>query len=122
MITEEEAMRLIEAAQKPRDKAMVAFLFDSGARVGELMNLRIKDVIFNGEVTHVVLNGKTGMRRIPILNSNVYLSRWIAQHPSGGKPESKVFCSIFKGAEKALTYGNISQGTDGLLQDNRTEG
>jgi integrase len=109
MITEEEAMRMIKAASKPRDKAMLAFMFDSGCRIGELMNLRIKDIDFKGEVAQVTLNGKTGMRRIPIINSGVYLSQWLAMHPARDEPDAMVFCSLFlsKRTLRPMSYQKI---------------
>jgi len=91
MITEEEAKRMIEAAGNPRDKAFVSFLFESGARIGEVMKMRIKDAQFNGDVTHVMLDGKTGARRIPIINSGMYLANWIDNHLGKTNPESKIF-------------------------------
>lgn len=108
MITEEETKKMIAAAKHPRDKALVAFLFESGARIGEVMNLKIKDVRFNGQVTQVTLNGKTGMRHIPIINSGVYLSQWINQHPRKDNPENAVFCSIgSRNHENDISYAGF---------------
>lgn len=90
MISEDEALRLIQAADNPRDKAIVAFLFETGCRIGELMSLRIKNVHLEKELSHVVLSGKTGMRKIPVINSASYLAQWISQHP-GGAPNDLVF-------------------------------
>ncbi len=108
MINEEEAKRMIDAADNNRDKAFVSFLFESGARIGEIMNMRIKDVQFNGGVTHVTLDGKTGMRRIPVINSGIYLSDWINNHPEKNNPESKIFYNKLSGdfAEKT-TYWQV---------------
>jgi len=47
LLTEEEIKSLIDAAKHPRNKAMVAFLYESGCRVGELLSLQIRHVVFD---------------------------------------------------------------------------
>ena len=49
LLTEEEVKRLINAAQHPRNKAMVALLYESGCRVGELLSLQIKHITFDAQ-------------------------------------------------------------------------
>ena len=41
-------------------------LCDTGARPGEIINLKIKNVKLNGNYGEIHVNGKTGMRRIPL--------------------------------------------------------
>ncbi len=77
ILTEDEVRRMIEVSADTRDKAIIALLFDSGARIGELLNMRIKDVDLSTEPMHITVNGKTGMRRIPILISAPYLGAYI---------------------------------------------
>lgn len=47
LLTEEDVTKLIEAAQHPRDKALVFLLYESGCRIGELLNVKIKNVLFD---------------------------------------------------------------------------
>ena len=77
ILSEDEILKMIEAAGNVRDKAIIAVLYDSGIRVGELLSLRKKDVALNDEPAHIIVNGKTGMRRVPILFSPAYLSRYL---------------------------------------------
>lgn len=77
ILSEDEILKMIEAAGNVRDKAIIAVLYDSGIRVGELLSLRKKDIALNDEPAHIIVNGKTGMRRIPILFSPAYLSRYL---------------------------------------------
>jgi integrase/recombinase XerD len=44
MLTQDEVQRIIDAAINKRDKAIIALFWDIGARIGEIGNLRIKDV------------------------------------------------------------------------------
>ncbi len=77
MLTENEVGRMLSATGNARNRAIIALLFDAGIRAGELLSMRIKDVEFNGEPRHVRVNGKTGMRRIPVFFSVPYISRYM---------------------------------------------
>jgi len=57
---EEDAKKMIETAEHPRDKALVACLYESGCRVGEIASLKIGDVNFDEYGVHMVVKGKTG--------------------------------------------------------------
>jgi len=58
----EEMMRLYCAASKPRDRAILTLLIDSGIRCSELTGLCWNDI--KGEIIEV--DGKTGKREVPI--------------------------------------------------------
>ena len=77
ILNEEEVLKMIEASGNMRDKAIIAVLYDSGIRVGELLSLKIKSVDLTGEPAHIIVDGKTGMRKIPILFSAPYLSNYL---------------------------------------------
>ncbi|MDE1828175.1 MAG: tyrosine-type recombinase/integrase [Candidatus Micrarchaeota archaeon] len=77
ILSEEEVLKMIEASGNMRDKAIIAVLYDSGIRVGELLSLRIRSVDLSGEPAHIIVDGKTGMRKIPILFSAPYLSNYL---------------------------------------------
>ena len=77
ILSEEDIMKLLDAANNVRDKAIIATLFDSGIRVGELLSMKRRDVDLEGNPAHIVVNGKTGPRRIPILFSVPYLATYL---------------------------------------------
>ncbi len=77
MLNEDEIFRMINAVNNPRDKAIISVLYDSGIRVGELMNMKLKDLDLEGEPQHITVDGKTGQRRIPIQFSAPYLSSYV---------------------------------------------
>ena len=81
LLTERDIKRLIEVADHPRDKALLAVLYESGCRVGEVLNLYIKDVEFDKEGARMCVQGKTGMRKIRIIFSVPYLVTWLNNHP-----------------------------------------
>ena len=76
ILSEEEVLKMLESARSDRDRAVIALLFDAGIRIGELISLRVKDVAFGDNLSHITVNGKTGMRQIPIVFSVPYLARY----------------------------------------------
>lgn len=93
ILTEAEVLRMIEASGHVRDKAIIALLFDSGMRIGELLSLRVKDVDLESEPAHVIVSGKTGMRRIPILFSAPYIASYL-ETIKGRKPTDQLLKPI----------------------------
>jgi site-specific recombinase XerD len=94
LLTEEDINKLIEVAKHPRDKAMIAFLYESGCRVGELLSLQIRHVVFDEFGAIVTLNGKTGMRKIMVVSSVPHLSTWIENHPFNDTSDSPLWIAI----------------------------
>jgi site-specific recombinase XerD/ribosomal protein L40E len=77
LLTEEDVLKMLDAANNARDKAVIAVLFDAGIRIGELLSMRRKDVDLEGNPAHITVSGKTGMRKIPILFSVPYLATYL---------------------------------------------
>ncbi len=65
MLNEEEIKKLIEVCRNQRDKTIIALLWDTGMRIGELLNLKIKDISLTENISHVRVSGKTGDRQVP---------------------------------------------------------
>lgn len=92
MLTEEEVRKLAQVASNVRDKAMVNVFYESGARIGELLSLRIKDVKVEDELGAVIIvTGKTGDRRIGLIASAPSLADWINSNPDHENPDSFVW-------------------------------
>jgi len=101
--TQEEVLRMIEQTKNPRDRALISILAESGARVGEISVLRIKDISWNQHGFVLRLNGKTGQREIPLYTSAADVKNWINNfHPFKNDPEAPVFTS----------YANMRQKTN----------
>ena len=86
--SEEEINKLIEATREPFWKAFISVGYESGARLGELLNMRIKDVKFTDFGARIRLDGKTGVREIPIIKSVPYLATFLKLHPYKNDPEA----------------------------------
>jgi hypothetical protein len=74
---------------------------DSSARPHELLDLRIKDIEFKegdgGKYAQIVVNGKTGERVLPLIDSIPYISQWISLHPQGSNTEALLFPNMKTG-------------------------
>ena len=64
LLTEEEIQKMISSCANLRDRALVSVLYESGCRIGEIGNLRIKDVLFDEYGAKIDVLGKTGARRV----------------------------------------------------------
>jgi integrase len=110
LLTKEEVSRMIDCAQNPRDKAMIAVLYESGCRVGELCNLNIKDITFD-EYGCVVLfpRGKTGPRRVRLAFSTPFLATWIDNHPLKD-PDSWLWVNLGQtNRNEAMSYAGVNK-------------
>jgi len=109
MLTEEEILKMINCAKKKSDKAIIALLWDIGARVGEIGNLRVKHIKFDEYGATVNLKGKTGYRRVRAVFSVEYLQAWLLEHPDMNNPDAPLW-TTFDSKEnliKPLHYGSI---------------
>ncbi|GAG38420.1 unnamed protein product, partial [marine sediment metagenome] len=100
LLTEEEVKRMISAAWTPRDRAIISLLWESGCRVGELLTMRIKNVSFEENLTRITVLGKTGARRVPLLDSTPYLAEWLENHPFNEDSDAFLWVGI----------GNVGRG------------
>ena len=109
LLTEDDIVSLIGACFNARDKALVALLWDSGMRVGELLGLKIQDVCFQKDVNYVRVSGKTGDRRMPIIFSTPYIANYLNDLRNGAKPTDSLFVIINHGkiTERALDYPTV---------------
>jgi integrase len=77
LLSPEQAEKIIDAASNLRDKAFLSVLWDSGARIGEILNLQWRDIRFKDEMMGVkIREGKTGGRKIYLVESLETLKEW----------------------------------------------
>ena len=94
LLTEEEVMRLVDGAHSARNKAFIITLYESGARIGELGSLCIKDVVFEERYTTLMLKGKTGSRRVIVVAATPHLNVWIQNHPLREDPDAPLWVNM----------------------------
>jgi integrase/recombinase XerD len=97
--SQEDDLLFLKWVTNRRDRCYHTMARDLSARPHEILNLKIKDVIFktagNGyQYAEVLVNGKTGSRHIPLIQSIPYIKDWLSNHPSRNNPKSPLFVSL----------------------------
>ena len=108
LLTEDDVKQMIEAAYNPRDRAIISVLWESGCRAGELLTMDIKHIVFEESITRAILQGKTGARRVPLLDSTPYISEWLNNHPFRDNPSAPLWVGIGTvGRNKPMSYAAL---------------
>lgn len=102
-------------AKNLRDKLLIVLLWETGARIGEFLNLDWKDLTDKDDYFKVRLSGKTGQRFVPVVHSYNLIKNWKVESPSG----SAVFTSFqggdrlqYRAAYRAIQRAAERLGTD----------
>ncbi len=105
LISEEEFNKLLNATDDLQTKTLIGILYESGARIGEILSLKIKNVTFNEYGARILVRGKTGERIIPIVWFANSLAQFIESHPLKEKPEAFLWFYFDKNNQiKPLKY------------------
>lgn len=91
LILPEDVRSLVASANTQRNRALVMLFWDSGARIGEILGLNINHVSFDKYGGVLIVSGKTGMRRIRLIDSVPDLQLWLNQHPDRDNPQAPLF-------------------------------
>jgi integrase len=94
LLTEEEVKKIAEAAINQRDRALVLVLYESGCRIGEVLSLRKRNVQLDGYGAVLVVDGKTGPRRVRIIASAPAVANWLDHHPHEDNPDAALWVSF----------------------------
>jgi integrase len=98
LLSEVEVIKLLKACDSgesqlivKRNRCLIALLYESGARLGEILSLKIEDCMPTDYGFKVFVHGKTGRRGIPIITASNYLKEWLDVHPLGEDKEAPLF-------------------------------
>jgi len=109
LLSKEDIEAQVEAAKNPRDRALIWLLYETGARVGELLDLTVGDIEDRRQGKKVVIEGKTGARRLPLVESVPHINRWLNEHPDP-KKDAPLWCKIQQGSpDDQLSYRYIRE-------------
>ena len=96
VIRPEDVRRLLTACDTQRDRALIAVLWETGARLSEIANLDIRHIEFDRYGAKALVNGKTGQRPIRLIDATPDLQQWINMHPARNKPNAPLFVNLRK--------------------------
>ncbi|MBN2489061.1 MAG: tyrosine-type recombinase/integrase [Methanosarcinaceae archaeon] len=116
LVVQDDVKELLAACNKQRDRAIVMLLWDSAVRISEGVGLNVGNVQFDKYGAVVIVQGKTGMRRIRLIDSVPDLQLWINQHPQRDDHNAPLFITDrkYNGKYKRLdnhTINNMLLGT-----------
>jgi site-specific recombinase XerD len=90
LVTPKEAEQLINATDNTRDRALIHLMWESGARIGEIINCRINSIQFEGGEARIRLYGKVGERQVLLLESVRNLKEYVKTR-NNAKPDAPLF-------------------------------
>jgi len=96
----EDLLALLAEGRRVHDRAFIAALYESGCRVGELLSLQRKHVSYDSLGAVLIVDGKTGMRRVRIIESAPSLDVWISENSF--RQEDRIFPNTYRAYRKRL--------------------
>jgi integrase len=114
-IEEDDIIKMLQACGNSRDRALLSILVESGARISEILDLRLKDLKEDEYGFVIKVEGKTGSRPIRIVQSVNDLKRWINEHSFKTNQESPLFYSF-----DDKNFGGFMTGTSGYILVKKT--
>jgi len=105
--SEEEDTLFLKYCPSKRIKCYHMVSRDTSCRPHEILKSKIKDIVFktsgNFQYVEVLVNGKTGTRNIPLINSIPYVKDYLDhEHPQPGNPNAPFICGIGKSLGRHL--------------------
>ncbi len=97
ILTKEDIAMLVKCCEYYRDEAILTVLYESGCRIGEFVGMNIGHLVDHEHGKTLVVNGKTGERRILLVESVPYLNMWLQHHPLKDSPNSSdipLWCTL----------------------------
>ena len=133
-LTPDQVMAMVQEASNPRNKLLPLFMFETGARVGEILGLeeakgiRLKDIELKEKYADVDIEtlkkkdsmGDYPVRTLPISRSVDLLQKWLEQHPRKDEKDAQLFCNLRAGkgteAGDPMAYRNLNKTLDKLAE------
>jgi integrase/recombinase XerD len=106
--THQDDLLFLKYCPTKREKCYHTISRDTSCRPHEIAKLKIKDIIFktagNYQYAEANVNGKTGNRPLPLIDSIPYLKDYLDhEHPQPGNPNAPLICGIGKGLGKHIS-------------------
>ena len=106
LLTEDDIKKIVSSALSTRDKAILFMLYESGARIGEIANLKVRDVTYDDIGTQIIVDGKTGMRKVRLISSEMYVKNYLNGSRHSDNPNNPLW---LKTDGVAMSYSSIAK-------------
>jgi integrase len=93
--SQEDIDSIFKACKTLQERLMIGIVRETGARRGELYNMRIKDVQFDEYSPIIWLHGKTGTRQRRVFNCTKDLKAYLEEHPDRSNSEAKFWLNRY---------------------------
>ena len=104
--TQDDDQLFLKYCPSVRERCYHMIARDTSCRPHEIIALRIKDVVFkmanDRQYAEVLVNGKTGSRSVPLINSIPYVKDWLDVHPQRTNPNAYLIFGEGKSYGKKL--------------------
>ncbi len=116
-VLDEEALRLLFNAPKNskmgvRDKAIMILLYDSAARIDEVLSLRKQDICLSSNAPSIHVLGKGQKERVIALTEQTcsHLQQYLSlYHPQNGPDTDLLFYTVIKGNIAKMSAANVER-------------
>jgi len=95
-----------------RDRTIMILLYDSGARLAEILGLKLSDVVINTDNPYIRVNGKGSKQRIIPISSKTatHLVQYISVYHTKKHLETKLlFFTAIKNVAGMMSEGNVER-------------
>jgi integrase/recombinase XerD len=95
-----------------RDRFLMILLYDTGARIQEILDLQLKDIHLNDQTPSIYLTGKGNKTRaVPLMDKTIaHLQQYMKTfHPEGDQNNDQyLFYTVIKGQQGKMSDDNVS--------------
>jgi len=95
-----------------RDRFIMLFLFSTGARLNEMLPVKIKDVVTNGKYPYIRLVGKGNKPRIVPVPDATFLDNYeyyLQLYHADNNPDAYLFYTTLRGEQDKMSEDNVQR-------------
>ncbi|MCD4666294.1 site-specific integrase [archaeon] len=92
----EEIKKMAMVGNK-RDSCFLMVAYEGALRLSECCRIKLKDITWNDDCSvYILVNGKTGKRRLLFIDSVPFIKSWLQEHPFRDNPNAALFVNRAK--------------------------
>jgi len=91
LLSRADIEKIVNACDTQRDRALIMLLWDSACRINEILSRCVGNIEFDRYGAVMVVDGKTGQRRLRLTACVGDLQTWINTHPMKDNPDAPLF-------------------------------